>query len=80
MAEIKEQDLTTPAPGGPAAPAAPPPRRPVKAGKKKMVKRLIALGVTAAIVAGETEQAVDRALKLIRVRYQVLEALTNSGK
>ena len=47
MAEIKEQDLTTP-----AAPAAPPPRRPARAGKKKMVKRLIALGVTAAIVAG----------------------------
>ena len=44
MAEIKEQELTTP--------AAPPPRRPARAGKKKMVKRLIALGVTAAIVAG----------------------------
>ena len=54
MAETKEQELTTaaPAPGGPAAPAAPPPRRPARAGKKKMVKRLIALGVTAAIVAG----------------------------
>ena len=49
MAEIKEQELTAPAPGGPAAP---PPRRPAQAGKKKMVKRLIALGVTAAIVAG----------------------------
>ena len=52
MAEIKEQDLTTPAPGGPAAPAAPPPRRPARAGKKKMIKRLVALAVTAAIVAG----------------------------
>ena len=54
MAETKEQELTTAAtaPGGPAAPAAPPPRRPARAGKKKMVKRLIALGVTAAIVAG----------------------------
>ena len=33
------------------------------------------VGDAAAIVAGETEQAVDRALKLIRVRYQVLEAV-----
>ena len=49
MAEIKEQELTAPAPGGPTAP---PPRRAAQAGKKKMVKRLIALGVTAAIVAG----------------------------
>ena len=38
-------------------------------------QRVRFVGDAAAIVAGETEQAVDRALKLIRVRYQVLEAV-----
>ena len=38
-------------------------------------RRVRFVGDAAAIVAGETEQAVDRALKLIRVRYQVLEAV-----
>ena len=38
-------------------------------------QRVRFVGDAAAIVAGETEQAVDRALKLIRVRYQVLEAI-----
>ena len=38
-------------------------------------QRVRFVGDAAAIVAGETEQAVDRAMKLIRVRYQVLEAV-----
>lgn len=38
-------------------------------------QRVRFVGDAVAIVAGETEQAVDRALKLIRVRYQVLEAV-----
>lgn len=38
-------------------------------------QRVRFVGDAAAIVAGETEQAVDRALKLIRVRYQVLGAV-----
>ena len=38
-------------------------------------QRVRFVGDAAAIVAGETGQAVDRALKLIRVRYQVLEAV-----
>ena len=38
-------------------------------------QRVRFVGDAVAIVAGETEQAVDRAMKLIRVRYQVLEAV-----
>ena len=38
-------------------------------------QRVRFVGDAAAIVAGETERAVDRAMKLIRVRYQVLEAV-----
>ena len=38
-------------------------------------RRVRFVGDAVAIVAGETEQAADRALKLIRVRYQVLEAV-----
>ena len=36
-------------------------------------KRVRFVGDAVAIVAGETEAAVDRALKLIKVKYQVLE-------
>ena len=36
-------------------------------------RRLRFVGDAAAIVAGETEEAVDKALKLIKVKYQVLE-------
>ncbi len=32
-----------------------------------------------AIVAGETEDAVDRALKLVKVQYEVLPAILDSG-
>ena len=53
MAETKEKELTVPGvPESAAAPPSSPPRRPVNAGKKKMFKRLVALGITAAIVAG----------------------------
>ena len=38
-------------------------------------QRVRFVGDAVAIIAGETEQAVDRAMKLIRVRYQVLEAV-----
>ena len=38
-------------------------------------RRVRFVGDAAAIVAGETEEAVDRALKLIRVKYQVLDAV-----
>ena len=38
-------------------------------------RRVRFVGDAAAIVAGETEDAVDRALKLIRVKYQVLDAV-----
>ena len=45
-------EVTTPQTQVQTAPPGPPPRRPVKAGKKKMIKRLVALGVTLALVAG----------------------------
>ncbi len=38
-------------------------------------RRVRFVGDAAAIVAGETEEAVDRALKLIRITYQVLPAV-----
>ena len=38
------------------------------------------VGDPVAIVAGENEQAVDRALKLIKVQYQVLEPLLDFRK
>ncbi|MGN0144081.1 MAG: xanthine dehydrogenase family protein molybdopterin-binding subunit [Clostridium sp.] len=38
-------------------------------------KRLRCVGDPVAIVAGETEKAVDKALKLIKVKYEVLEAV-----
>lgn len=38
------------------------------------------VGDPVAIVAGETEQAVDRALKMIKVKYQVLEPLLDFRK
>ena len=38
-------------------------------------QRVRFVGDPAAIVAGETEEAVDHAMKLIRVKYQVLEAI-----
>ncbi len=38
-------------------------------------RRVRFVGDPAVIVAGETEEAVDRAMKLIRVKYQVLEAV-----
>ena len=38
------------------------------------------VGDAVAIVAGETEKAVDRAMKLIKVRYQVLEPLLDFHK
>ncbi len=40
-------------------------------------RRVRYVGDPVAIVAGETEEAVDRALKLIRVTYQVLEPVLN---
>ena len=36
-------------------------------------KRLRFVGDAAAIVAGETEEAVDKAMKLLKIKYQVLE-------
>lgn len=38
-------------------------------------RRLRFVGDAVAIVAGETEKAVDKALKIIKVKYQVLEAV-----
>ncbi len=43
-------------------------------------RRMRFVGDVAAVVAGETEEAVDRALKLIRVRYQVLEPVLDIHK
>lgn len=43
-------------------------------------RRLRFVGDAVAIVAGETESAVDRALKLIKVDYQVLEPLLDFRK
>ena len=52
MPEVKEVNATpSQQTATPAAPRPTPPR-PANQGKKKMIKRLIALGVTAAIVAG----------------------------
>lgn len=43
-------------------------------------QRVRFVGDAVAIVAGETEEAVDHALRLIRVKYQVLEALLDFRK
>ena len=45
-------EVTAPQTQVQTAPPGPPPRRPAKAGKKKIIKRLVALGVTLALVAG----------------------------
>lgn len=43
-------------------------------------RRVRFVGDAVAIVAGETEKAVDKALKLIKVKYQVLEAILDFHK
>ena len=43
-------------------------------------QRVRFVGDAVAIVAGETEEAVDKALRLIKVKYQVLEPVLDFGK
>ena len=43
-------------------------------------RRMRFVGDAAAIVAGETEKAVDRALKIIKVKYKVLEPVLDFHK
>ena len=45
-------EVTAPQTQAQTAPSSPAPRKPVKKGRKKMIKRLVALGVTLAVVAG----------------------------
>ena len=59
MPEVKENQTAAPAPetaesaaNGPATPPKPPVKKPAGKGRQKMVKRLIALGVAAAIFGG----------------------------
>ena len=43
-------------------------------------RRVRFVGDAVAIVAGETEEAVDKALKMIKVKYEVLEPLLDFRK
>ncbi len=45
-------EVTAPQTQAQTAPSSPAPRKPVKKGRKKMIKRLVALGVTLAVVTG----------------------------
>lgn len=43
-------------------------------------RRMRFVGDAAAVVAGETEEAVDHALRLIKVEYEVLEPVLDFGR